>query len=268
MTSLQTVATDSGAFLLDDAAQSLGAKQGHTLAGMLGDLGIFSLGRGKALPVGAGGVIVTSNDEISARVREQLDQVPHGSSSVFSSGVKLTAMSVFLNPKLYWIPNSLPFLKLGVSEFDPNFPIEGLSHFAEVMLEQSLPALRSLNAARTRNARALSIAIGSTGSFRIIPPPAECEPTHLRLPVMASTSSQRDRAVAALVSAGVGASRMYPSSIRDLQPARPHLCGNDCPGSEEIAARLMTLPTNPLVEQSDIDCTARVLQQVAEGSHV
>ena len=47
---------------IEDAAQALGAQIDNRMAGTQGEIGIYSLGQGKGLPVGAGGAIVTNHD--------------------------------------------------------------------------------------------------------------------------------------------------------------------------------------------------------------
>jgi perosamine synthetase len=57
----------TGIFLIDDAAQSFGAKRSGRLIGTFGDCGIISCGPAKALAGAAGGVLVTNNREIYER---------------------------------------------------------------------------------------------------------------------------------------------------------------------------------------------------------
>ena len=56
--------------LIDDAAQSFGAKCSGHFVGTFGDCGIISIGPGKALAGAAGGLLVTDKPEIYERARE------------------------------------------------------------------------------------------------------------------------------------------------------------------------------------------------------
>ena len=56
----------------------------------------------------------------------------------------MLAYSVFLNPRLYWIPNSLPFLKLGVTEFAPDFRISTLPGISLCLLGPLMKRLGEL----------------------------------------------------------------------------------------------------------------------------
>ena len=66
---INRIAREHGAFVIEDAAQALGASHGSKFAGTLGDIGVFSLNQGKHITCGEGGVIVTDNFELSMKCR-------------------------------------------------------------------------------------------------------------------------------------------------------------------------------------------------------
>ncbi len=119
---LQQQTAGSGACVIDDAAQSLGTCTDGQLSGAGADVGLYSLARGKALPVG-GGVIITDHDELASAIACELrGLVSPPLIGELKAYLGLLGVSVLFRPWLYWIPNGLPFLKLGVTEFEPEFP--------------------------------------------------------------------------------------------------------------------------------------------------
>lgn len=64
---LQLLARAAGVALISDAAQAMGAELYSRPAGAWGDLACFSLGRGKLVSCGEGGVLVTSNQALYER---------------------------------------------------------------------------------------------------------------------------------------------------------------------------------------------------------
>src|SRR5262245_37752710 len=54
-----------GIFVVEDAAQAMGIESNGRRLGTLGDAGVFSLGRGKPITCGSGGVIVTNSDRMA-----------------------------------------------------------------------------------------------------------------------------------------------------------------------------------------------------------
>ena len=58
-----------GAYVIEDAAQALGARVGAKSVGMQGDIGLFSLAVGKGLTTYEGGVLVSRDDKLRASLR-------------------------------------------------------------------------------------------------------------------------------------------------------------------------------------------------------
>lgn len=67
MDALRSIAATAGIALIEDAAQALGARLDGRLVGGLGDCGCFSLGRGKIVSGGEGGVLVTNRTDVYER---------------------------------------------------------------------------------------------------------------------------------------------------------------------------------------------------------
>ncbi len=68
MDSVLTVARKHGLFVIEDAAEAHGAKYKGKIIGSLGDIATFSFYGNKILTTGEGGMVVTNNDDLSARV--------------------------------------------------------------------------------------------------------------------------------------------------------------------------------------------------------
>lgn len=69
MDEIQALASRRGAFVLEDAAQAIGARQGETMAGAAGDAGAFSFFPTKNLGgFGDGGMVTTADGELAEKV--------------------------------------------------------------------------------------------------------------------------------------------------------------------------------------------------------
>jgi perosamine synthetase len=229
---------------------------------MMGDVGFYSFGRGKALPAMEGALIVTDSDEIAAVLREEVGRLPSG--SVFHPFWLLFQMlvySVFLHPRLYWFPNSLPFLKLGSTEFDPGFPSFRMPALVRELLVRSLGRLEEFNRLRRENAALLAEALQGSPQFTVPRPGPDCQPNYVRFPVIAKDEATRDRTVGLLRAAGIGASPFYPSAICDIEGIGRHMAiGNfHRPKAEDLSRRLLTIPTHPYVQRRDLHTVTKVL---------
>jgi len=259
---IKQIAYAKGAFLVDDAAQSLGASRDGYFSGTLGDVGLYSLGRGKVLAAIEGGIIVTNSEEIAHAIRAQTESLP---TSSFVHGAwllaQMLAYTAFLHPRLYWVPNSLRFLKLGITEFDPNFPAARLSALSQALLPQLMSRLTEMNQIRRKNAAALAQVLIGNPHFIVPRPASNCQPTYTRFPLIAKHIATRQQALSRLRTVGIGASSFYPSAICDITGIDQYM-GVDkfhCVQAESLSRKLLTLPTHPLVRQLDLDRMAAIL---------
>lgn len=261
----QAISRAKGAFLIDNAAQALGARSFEKPAGTGGDVGLYSLGRGKALTTLGGGLAVTNSDEIAAAIGAAGNGLcspsPFLNLRLFAS---MLAYSILLNPRLYWIPNSLPFLKLGVTEFMPEFQISRLSAIGHRLLPDLLGDLDELNRIRRRNASVLMEGLKGSGRFSLPASAPDSYAIYTRLPLIADSEETRRRALERLRAAGIGASAFYPSAICDIPGIERHMAWSEFhqPNAESVARRLLTLPTHPLVSSRDLECMAEILRSV------
>ena len=264
---IRQIARAKGAFVVDDAAQALGASREGRLAGTCGDVGFYSLGRGKPLACAEGGLIVTDSEEIASALQVEAEVLPPSplphSAWVF---LQTLAYSLFLHPRLYWIPHSLPFLKLGTTEYDPGFPITALARFPAAFLSLQMDRLSELNEIRRKNGTAISRALAGNPHFAAPRPADGCLPTYIRFPVMAQDGPTRDRAVARLRAACISASPFYPGAVCDIETIGRHMAIRDFhrPKAEEVSRRLLTLPTHEYVTDQDLETIVNTLRSVPE----
>lgn len=255
---------ERGLFLIDDAAQTLGSRSNGRHSGTCGDAGFYSFDRGKNLSTYAGGAILTSDDRLSDLLSNELRKLPEpGTRDEFSLLVKLVLYGLFLHPRFFWFPNLLPFLGLGVTEYDPSFTSRRLPRLQQSLGELLFDRLPAINDKRTENSRRLAREILPLGQFEIPGFNEAACPTYLRLPVLARDRGTRDRLVLRLRKAGVVASPMYPSTIADIPELRPLLADpqESFPGAQRLVDCLFTLPTHPYVRDKDIATIVSCLKE-------
>jgi perosamine synthetase len=264
-TSLRSLAREHSFFLIDDAAQSFGTLVDGRPSGTLGDAGFYSLDRGKNLSTWSGGILVTDRDDLAVPINRIVESLAHpGVVTEAAALFKMFIYSLLLRPRSYWFPNMLPFLGLGETVYDERFRTARLSRLQQCAGGILLDRLGSLNEHRAACGEQLIDGISRLDKFAIPGSNSSRRTVYLRLPILAQNQTARDRAVSSLRRAGITASTMYPSIIRDIPGIEPRLAciDSDFPGGKEFVARLFTLPTHAYVRQRDIERMVGVLSRI------
>jgi dTDP-4-amino-4,6-dideoxygalactose transaminase len=238
-------ALPTGALIIEDAAQAIGAEPDGKPAGSHGDLAILSFGRGKGWTGGGGGALL-SHAEIALPSAESLD------ASAGSGGVLVKSLIQWGlgRPSLYGVPSSLPFVGLGQTVYHPpHAPRRPTSAMAGILM-QTEPLLGSEVAARRRNAARLASAVQASGAGQV-PGAGAAQGGWLRLPFLPSDTLRsrlrqgEGRRLGVLPGYPIALARLpgFAERLRHVTPT---------PGAELLAERLHTIPTHSLLTATDL----------------
>jgi dTDP-4-amino-4,6-dideoxygalactose transaminase len=218
MEALGPIAARNGLMMIEDAAQSIGARRkvdgSWRVAGELGTVGTLSFFPSKNLGAyGDGGMMVTQDDALADRLRRL--RLHGGAKQYFHDEVGFNSRLDTLH--------------------------------AAVLLAK-LPHLAEWSAARARHAARYTEAF--TGHPAVCPPRTDPANEHIfnqytvRVP-------RRDALQAHLKARGIGNSIYYPLSLH-LQPCFAHLgyAEGDFPVSEAASAQVISLPVYPELSES------------------
>jgi len=263
---LVSIARERGIFVIDDAAQALGARVGDRWCGTWGDAGLYSFDKGKNLSAIDGGVVVSDSVRLKDAIAREFDALPAAAMSESLHGMtKLAAYITLLPPRLYWIPNSIPALGLGETVYTTEYPMTRPPSFLSALAARMLPRLDAYTARRRSNAERMLQGLRDIAGVQPIRAVTGAEPVYLRLPVLVRDRRTRDAAIASLKRAGIGATGSYPRSIADVPELAVHLRGDHgASGGRTVASRIMTLPTHPYVTEQDCARAVAVLRRVLE----
>lgn len=258
------VCQSCGAALVDDAAQAMGGMIRGKYAGCLGDVGIFSLSRGKPLTAVDGGILITHDDRIAQNIDAVWPKQASGASDT-THIIKAVALLCLRNPLFYKVPASLPFLNIGASIFDPSFQRGELSRFRAGLAYAAVPLLDRANAYRIRIAGRYYQMLASFSSVHPVLPQPESVPIYLRFPVLPSAEGRNQ--LQALMrtqhrqAKKLGISRGFPLPLNAVPALRLHLAKpeDSFPGARFLAENLITLPTHDQVREHDLVSIARFL---------
>jgi perosamine synthetase len=262
--SIREIRAEAGTPVIEDAAQGVGTETSAGQGGTLGDYTVLSFGRGKGWTGGGGGAILARSlpgydeqkvDPAVTAVPLEARPDPVGLRSAF-----VTAMAWALGrPSLYRIPTSIPHLGLGETHYHEPTAAAPIARFSAALAMRTAVASFGAVRGRRRVARALLEGVEpnsiETSALRVEP----CDPiggieaaSFLRLPVRAPTAE----AARCLLVRGrdLGVAAGYPVALHRLPQAREvaDASGSTLGGAEELASRLVTLPTHRWIRPAEI----------------
>lgn len=268
---------EKGIAVIEDAAQAMGKTYNGKMLGTQGDVGFFSLGRGKTLSTVEGGILVVNDPMISSRLRQKM---PHLDSynSMEKAALLIKALLIYLfsRPNLYWFPKLLFFLRLGDTIFDPKFPIKKMSGVQAGLARNWKIKLKLFNNQRKQRTQRLVNELSNNASmflFQQNGPMSAC----LRLPLFIKEAKDKERILSESEKRGLGIMFTYPDSIDGIPEIANMLnpCGYQeqpnnptnlsYPEAIRMARHVLTLPVHPLVCEQDIQKIIRLFTQMEHG---
>ena len=250
--------------LIEDSAQGFPAYQQSLDAAPCwqGDLVVLSFGRGKPLSLMGGGAVLAARDKPALAARlPAINEQAAGLKQRVLYRLKAGLYNAMIHPRLYWIPQALPFLHLGETRYHALDNIEAMDAVRRSLLQQNLAAYyrydRHVKSLNKQFRQVLATAAG------VIDLAASCDmpvvQRLLRYPVLLP-AEQRQSVFQCLRQSGLGPSLMYPAAmpyIEGLQSVWPEPL--TCPNAEDFAARILTLPTHGRISSGHLASMARCI---------
>lgn len=260
LTALELYAAKRDIYLIDDAAQALGATFAGRPVGGFGEAGILSFEKGKNITTMEGGAIVTRNGMLAQRLDAAHAALPKSSAaSAVRAWLKLPVYAAFFRPSLYGLICRLPFLGLGKTVYDPTFELARYPRALAGLALHLSGRLEALSGRRNANAADMRTALEDLPGVKLVRPHPLAAPAYTRLPCLLEAPAHRARILAALDRAGIGASASYPRALCDVPEVRAVLPPSDreLSGARFVAASILTLPIHPL-------CPANLAERVRD----
>ena len=249
------IGKSSGAFIIEDVAQAAGARYKGKMLGSLGDFAFFSLGPGKTLNTGDGGVIATNrNDSEIKSALSTYSQV--GLRPALTALIKILATSYLLRPGIFWLTSkllsALGFWSKPRDEFPHDFPIGKYTNLQAAIGEYALTRLAELNRVRRANGEWITKALHDVDGLSIISPLPESDPIYHRVPIVFRDRVTRDNAHRVLLQRGIRSGKVYERSIREWGSIDYEVSKSSFQVADDIRARLLTLPSHQFITSREM----------------
>lgn len=234
--------------IIEDAAQAMGETVNSKKLGTLGDIGFFSLGRGKALSTTEGGVIVTDRDDLANIVKQlTVSLTEYDEPGNLLEVLKTILTTILQNPSLFWLPKALPFLKLGETLYEPDFSLSQLTAFHTALAKNWQKRLGRHQRARNRNVTYWQKVLPEI----FIQPCCLTDINMIRLPILVQTREQKDCILRESERHGLGMMAAYPTPINRIPELANEFVGQTYAQAEISCSCILTIPVHEYVRNKD-----------------
>lgn len=248
------------ALLIEDNAQWFPeAEPGVRLRG---DMVCLSFGRGKPVSLLGGGALLVAEHLCEPLGVGAIPLAPARNGSLLEVEVATRLYNLLLQPRLYWLMNRNPVLRLGRTVYRELQAIEA----CPLHRLKRLPANVAAHIARPRHTeRLLHTMVASLENVSSLPARVGRRAGRLlRFPVLFARSDLRDRALRRLRRRGLGGTVLYGRPLSQIPGASGRVTGTgNYPGAQCFAIRLLTLPVHAQVSAAHIQAMHEVLRDVA-----
>jgi len=249
---IEELVSGFGAVAIEDAAQGCGARWRSRPVGSLGSISVLSFGRGKGWTGGAGGALLLRGNGSGQGVGSQSREVTRASEELRTLFL-LTAQWMFGRPRVYGLPASVSWLRLGETVYRDASPPRPITRGAATCLEALSAAAARETEVRRANGAAMLAALDGRGPLQTIRPVPDAVPGFLRLPVRLPFGLAGFRDPTRATCLGIAPS--YPSVLGVVPQVRARLeaGGQHWPGGEALSRTLFTAPTHSLLSAAERD---------------
>lgn len=265
------VARSVGAYVIEDAAQALGARRAGISVGLAGDIGFFSLAAGKGLSIYEGGLLLARDPEMRAHLaRTSARIVPHSLGWEWKRSLELLGYAALYRPSGLPLAYGNPLrreLRRGdlVAAVGDNFPLTIPLHrvgrwrqAVGAHAANRLPAfLDQLSVQAQRRLPRLR----QIDSIEVLDDPAGAQGTWPFLLLLLPDQSRRDTTLAQLWQAGLGVSRLFIHALPDYAYLADTVPAQDVPHARDFAARSLSISNSPWLTDADFGTICGVLER-------
>jgi perosamine synthetase len=244
-----------GIFVIEDAAQAFGASFNGRMVGTRGHAGLYSLGRGKCVPTGHGGVIV-SQERCATAISEAMRDSVRAETRWDTRALALfLGYGLATHPVGWWYIVRTPLnpAREGMDvQSLPPIRLERLPAVQAGIGASILARLDRVHAIRRENAQRLMAELSDFDFLSWPEIPQGAEPVFLRLPLVVDGEKRASQLFDLLWRQGLGVGRPYRHTLAELFSGALPLNGTDFPGATRLAACLLTLPTHAYLKEEDV----------------
>ena len=266
------VARQVGAYVIEDAAQALGARRNGASVGLAGDVGFFSLAAGKGLSIYEGGLLLARDPSLRERLaRTAARLVPHNSGMEWKRRIELLGYAALYRPwglrLAYGTPlrralrRGAPVAAVG-DDFPLTIPLHRVGRWRQAVGARAADRLPAFLDRLSAQARRRLPRLRQIGGVELLDDPAGAHGTWPFLLLLLPDQKNRDAALDQLWSSGYGVSRLFIHALPDYAYLAGIVPAQDVPQARDFAARSLTIGNSPWMTDADFEAVCGALEAV------
>jgi perosamine synthetase len=267
------VARSVGAYVIEDAAQALGAHRSDGFSvGLCGDIGFFSLAAGKGLSIYEGGLLLARDPDLRERLaRTARRSVPRSLGRECKRSLELLGYAALYRPRGLRLAYGNP-LRRALRRGDPvaavgddfalTIPLHKVGRWRQAVGAHAATRLPVFIDQLAAQAQRRLPRLRRIDGVEVIDDPADTRGTWPFLLLLLPDPKRRDAALTGLWQSGHGVSRLFIHALPDYAYLEGVVPTQDVPHARDFAARSLTISNSPWLDDDDFEAICRTLEAV------
>ena len=265
------VARKVGAYVIEDAAQALGARRNGVSVGLSGDIGFFSLAVGKGLSIYEGGLLLARDPALRARLADTSARiVPRRIGWECRRSIELLGYAALYRPRglrtAYGNPlrralrRNDPVVAVG-DDFAPTIPLHRVGRWRQGVGAHAASRLPGFLAQLAAQAQRRLLRLRRIDGIEAFDDPPGAKGSWPFLLLLLPDQASRDRALESLWQSGLGVSRLFIHALPDYAYLTGIVPQQDVPHARDLAARSLSISNSPWMTDEDFEVICRTLRR-------
>lgn len=266
----RAVAAGAGAFVIEDAAQALGARSRGASVGLRGDVGFFSLAAGKGLSIFEGGLLLARDPTLREALREAGGQVPRRTAWELRRCAELLGLAALYRPRGLAFAYGAP-LRRALRRGDPvtavgdafpaTLPFHRVGRWRQAVGANAAGRLPGFLATLRRQAQARVARLRAIAGVEVFDDAPGTQGTWPCLLLQLPDQRCRDEALARLWTEGLGVSRLFIHALPDYAYLADRVPRAPAPNARAFAQRTLTISNSPWLGEAAFGRIASIIER-------
>jgi perosamine synthetase len=271
LSSATEIAQRVGAYVVEDAAQALGASWQGQPVGSLGDIGCYSLGVGKGLTIYGGGVVIARDESVWQQLRATATGIaPYQITWEARRLLELAGYYALYRPSGLGLAFGLPLrrrlrkgklIEAAGDDCSANFPLHRVGNWRKAIGAHALKRLPDFIVKTTAQAMRRKLRLATISGISVMDDAVGDSGTWPYFLVLMPSQKTRDHVLSKLWPAGLGVGRLFIHALPDYQYLASMFDQANTPNARDFAARTLTISNSPWLSEDDFLHICAVLEQ-------